>query len=170
MCGLSCEPKTSARPPPRLCLPAPFPDYPYIYTADLDRICRLVGPARLSTQPLITMPPAPLVQKPQASRYRRGKLPQGAPAPSDSDESSGEEEDDDDAPPKPKFRQPARAPVDENVVAGGAGRVIQTGAAGKGRNIQVALRDVKVDEEGLLIGGKREVGRTVEEGECNSCF
>jgi hypothetical protein len=37
---------------------------------------------------------------------------------------------------------------------------------GKGKEIQIALRDVKVEQGGeVYIGGKREVGRTAEEGE-----
>lgn len=64
----------------------------------------------------------------------------------------------------------------QGLVAGGAGRIITSASdlvsrvkAGSGtgkRSIQVALRDVKVEEDGaLLIGGKREVGRTEMEGE-----
>jgi microfibrillar-associated protein 1 len=117
--------------------------------------------------------PTPLVQKPQAQRYRRGKLPSGAPIPSD--DSSDEEEE--------QQQQPARGAnrsyVDDDrqgLVSGGAGRIITSASdlvssvkAGSGtgkRGIQVALRDVKVEEDGaLLIGGKREVGRTEMEGE-----
>ena len=116
--------------------------------------------------------PTPLVQKPQAQRYRRGKLPNGAPIPSD-DSSDDEEEQ----------QQPARGArktyVDDEsrgLVAGGAGRIITSTndlvssvKAGSGtgkRSIQVALRDVKVEKDGaLLIEGKREVGRTEMEGQ-----
>jgi microfibrillar-associated protein 1 len=76
--------------------------------------------------------PTPLVPKPQALRYRRGKLPQGAPAPSDSD-SSGSEDDE----PRPQ----KVTKVDPNLVAGGAGRVLQTGNKIVPRNVQIALRD-----------------------------
>lgn len=117
------------------------------------------------------MPAAPLVPKPQAQRYRRGKLPNGAPI--HSDESSDDEEE----------QQPVRAArrtyaddEREGIVAGGAGKIIRSGndlvssvkaASGTGKKgIQVALRDVKVEDDGaLLIGGKREVGRTEMEGE-----
>ncbi len=63
------------------------------------------------------------------------------------------------------------------LVAGGAGRVIQSDQVGKpkgkgkgkGKEIQVALRDVKVEESGeVWVGGKREVGRTEIEGESTS--
>ncbi|KAJ9111653.1 hypothetical protein QFC19_001010 [Naganishia cerealis] len=108
----------------------------------------------------------------QASRYRRGKLPQGAPIPSD--ESSDEEEQQ-----QQQSKQGARRRyVDDEqrgIVAGGAGKIIRSGddlisnakagsGTGKG-NIQLALRDVKVEKDGgLLIGGRREVGRTEMEG------
>ncbi|KAJ9099800.1 hypothetical protein QFC21_003799 [Naganishia friedmannii] len=107
----------------------------------------------------------------QASRYRRGKLPQGAPVPSD--ESSDEEEQQQ----QQKQRQ-RRGHVDDEqrgIVAGGAGKIIQPGIdlvsnvkAGSGtgnRGIQLALKDVKVEKDGgVLIGGRREVGRTEMEG------
>lgn len=108
----------------------------------------------------------------QASRYRRGKLPQGAPVPSD--DSSDEEEQQQ----QPKQKQ-RRAYVDDEqrgIVAGGAGKIIRSGddlvsnvKAGSGtgnRGIQLALKDVKIEKDGgLLIGGRREVGRTEKEGE-----
>lgn len=64
----------------------------------------------------------------------------------------------------------------QGLVAGGAGRIITSTSdlvssvkAGSGtgtQSIQVTLRDVKVEKDGaLLIGGKREVGRTEMEGE-----
>lgn len=63
----------------------------------------------------------------------------------------------------------------QGLVAGGAGRIITSTSdlvssvkAGSGtgkQSIQVTLRDVKVEKDGaLLIGGKREVGRTEMEG------
>lgn len=121
------------------------------------------------------MPAAPLVPKPQAQRYRRGKLPNGAPIPSD--ESSDDEEEQQQQP----IRAARRTYADderEGIVAGGAGKIIRPGndlvssvkaASGAGKKgIQVALRDVKVEDDGaLLIGGKREVGRTEMEGEIN---
>lgn len=121
------------------------------------------------------MPAAPLVPKPQAQRYRRGKLPNGAPIPSD--ESSDDEEEQQQQP----IRAARRTYADderEGIVAGGAGKIIRSGndlvssvkaASGAGKKgIQVALRDVKVEDDGaLLIGGKREVGRTEMEGEIN---
>lgn len=115
--------------------------------------------------------PTPLVPKPQALRYRRGKLPNGAPIP-DSDESSSEEEEEDE---QPQGRNQAQrggrgGNVDPGLVAGGAGRVIPQGQ-GKvvPRNIQVALRDVEVQDDGaVLIGGKREVSGVEEEGRSDS--
>lgn len=117
--------------------------------------------------------PTPLVPKPQAQRYRRGKLPNGAPIPSD------ESSDDDEEQQQQPIRGARRTYADderEGLVAGGAGKIIRSGTdlvssvkAGSGtgkRGIQVALRDVKVEDDGaLLIGGKREVGRTEMEGE-----
>lgn len=128
--------------------------------------------------------PTPLVPKPQALRYRRGKLPTGAPIPSDSDDSDDDsgDEDDDELNTGRKARS-ARVGIKreeeerDGVVAGGAGRVIHTGSRGVSsgvgvgggggkRNIQVALRDVRVEEDGAVyVGGKREVGGGVEEEE-----
>jgi hypothetical protein len=115
-----------------------------------------------------------LVSKPQALRYRRGKLPNGAPIP-DSDESSSEEEVDDE---QPRGRNEAKRrgrgrEGDTALVAGGAGRVIpQTQGKVVSRNIQVALRDVEVQDDGaVLIGGKREIsGIEEDEGECSAVF
>ncbi|KAJ9118146.1 hypothetical protein QFC22_004049 [Naganishia vaughanmartiniae] len=109
----------------------------------------------------------------QASRYRRGKLPQGAPVPSD--ESSDEEEQQQQQQSKQKQRRGYIDDVQRGIVAGGAGKIIRSGddllpnvKAGRGvgnRGIQLALKDVKVEKDGgLLIGGKREVGRTEMEG------
>jgi hypothetical protein len=112
------------------------------------------------------MPPTaqPFIAKPQALRYRRGKLPPGV-APPTSDTSDEDESGD-----ELQRRRDERAK--EELVAGGAGRVIQKDVVGpakgkgKGKEIQVALRDVKVEQGGeVYIGGKREVGRTAEEGE-----
>ena len=122
--------------------------------------------------------PTPLVPKPQALRYRRGKLPTGAPIPSDSDDTDNSDDDEEnDVSEKNRGRRAGggrtgiKGEGQDGVVAGGAGRVIQTGSgstagAGGKRNIQVALRDVRVEEDGAVyVGGKREVGGGIEEEE-----
>lgn len=107
--------------------------------------------------------PTPLVPKPQASRYRRGKLPSGAPAPSDSDSDSESDQDGLEARVQQKRKNAAQAADQSGLVAGGAGRVVNIGRPEvKPRNIQVALRDVKVEDDGaVLIGGKRQ-GETAQ--------
>ena len=127
--------------------------------------------------------PTPLVPKPQALRYRRGKLPTGAPIPSDSDDTDNSDDDEEnDVSEKNRGRRAGggrtgiKGEDQDGVVAGGAGRVIQTapgatagasvGVRGGKRNIQVALRDVRVEEDGAVyVGGKREVGGGIEEEE-----
>jgi len=127
--------------------------------------------------------PTPLVPKPQALRYRRGKLPTGAPIPSDSDDTDNSDDDEEnDVSEKNRGRRAGgertgiKGEGQDGVVAGGAGRVIQTGPGatagasvgvrGGKRNIQVALRDVRVEEDGAVyVGGKREVGGGIEEEE-----
>lgn len=117
--------------------------------------------------------PTPLVPKPQALRYRRGKLPNGAPIP-DSDESSSEEDADDDNNVEPNDKRArGRGRKDDTrgdaikagLVAGGAGRVIPQPKIIP-KNIQVALRDVEVQDDGaVLIGGKREISRVIGDDE-----
>jgi hypothetical protein len=91
-----------------------------------------------------------------------------------SDESSDEEEQQQQV--KQKQRRGYVDDEQRGIVAGGAGKIIRSGddlvsnvKAGTGagnRGIQLALKDVKVEKDGgLLIGGRREVGRTEMEGE-----
>lgn len=101
----------------------------------------------------------PLVAKPVASRYRRGKLPNGQ-TPADLSDSDSDEDDEEQ---QERQRGP---PKRESALSGpsiGPGRVIQLGEAGPStsRNIQVALRDVKVEDGKVHIGGVGEE----EEGE-----
>ncbi len=117
----------------------------------------------------------PLIAKPTAQRYRRGKLPPGAVPPADSDASSDE---DDAGDAGPRARPSAAEESKERLVAGGAGRVIaqdpvRPAGAWTTKNrtggIQVALRDVKVERDGeVYVGGRREVGRTAAEEEAEA--
>lgn len=95
------------------------------------------------------MPAAPAAPRPKPvkQRYFPGRAPQGAPVDADSDSDDDEEEQ--------VSIQPKRAAPDENSVAGGAGRVVQIGSDGKPKTqMKLALRDVKVENGKVLLGGE----------------
>lgn len=98
----------------------------------------------------------PLVAKPVASRYRPGKLPNGL-TPADLSDSDSDEDD--------QQQERQKAPKRESALAAfstGPGRIIQLGEAGPSsaasgkKNIQVALRDVKVADGKVHLGGVEE--------------
>lgn len=98
-----------------------------------------------------------------AARYWKGKAPKGADVPSDSDE---EDEDEDEV----QVEQEGDVPiVEEDEDEGGLEvREVKATAIGKGRGINVALRDVNISKEGTVtVAGKAEVGRT--EAEIGAC-
>jgi hypothetical protein len=92
------------------------------------------------------MPVAPPPRaKPAKIRYFPGRAPQGAPATSDTD--SDDEEDE-------QIVKPTPAKHDDSSVAGGAGRVVQIGEMAAKGTMKLALRDVKVENGRVLIGGE----------------
>lgn len=92
------------------------------------------------------MPPRPGTNKPLTKapkvRYFKGKAPDAAPSDSDSDNED-----------EVKPQQLELKKVDDRIVAGGAGRVIQQGDESLPK-MKLKLGDVKVEGGKVLIGGK----------------
>lgn len=99
------------------------------------------------------MAPAPTrtanrpIANPSKTRYFKGKAPEAAPE-SDSEEES---EDDNVQLTKPKFKAVSKPPpVDESLVAGGAGRIVPDGGV-------LGKVGMKMDLGGAQIGQGRDV-------------
>lgn len=99
----------------------------------------------------VAQPPRP--PKPSRTRYFKGKAPELANSDSDSDDDG-------------EIKRPEPVRRDENVVAGGAGRLITNKdvrkGLGQGGAVKMSLGDVKI---GGPSGIKRETGAEAEESE-----